>query len=71
MISFPEFLIEMGEFELFEGTSFCKEIMNKLTPSEQAEFMEFIKNSDSANIMRMIKQVKGIHNDKGHRNLKY
>jgi hypothetical protein len=59
MISFPEFLIEHGEFKLFEGTSFCQEIMDKLTPSEQAEFVEFIKNSDAENIMRMIKQVKG------------
>lgn len=57
MIIFEEFLIVNGDIHLFEKTAFYKEVLDKLTPSEQMEFIEFLKISDAANIMKMIRMV--------------
>lgn len=71
MITFSEFLINNGDLLLFEKSAFYKEVLKKLTPAEQMEFIDFIKNSDSEGIMKMIKMAKGIHHKKGHHSLLY
>ncbi len=57
MITFPEFLILNNDFNLFEATSFCQLVLDKLTPSEKEEFIQFIKDADATNIMRIIRSV--------------
>ncbi len=71
MNSFAEFLLDKGEFALFEATAFCQDIFDKLSPEDREEFIKFIKNSDAVNIMKLIKKVTGVHHKKGHRNIKY
>ncbi len=57
MTTFSEFLISNGDLLLFEKSAFYKEVMKKLTPSEQMEFIEFVKKGDSTNIMKMVRSV--------------
>lgn len=71
MNSFGEFLLARGEFTLFEATAFCQDIFDKLSPEDREEFIQFIKNSDAENIMRLIKKVTGVHNQKGHKKMKW
>lgn len=56
-MNFPEFLLSINEFTLFEQTSFCQDVFNKLSPEDREQFVQFIKDSNPVEIMRLIKKV--------------
>ena len=57
MIAFSEFLITSGNIVLFEKTAFYQKVLNRLSPDEQEEFIEYLRVADPINIMKMIRSV--------------
>lgn len=49
MITFSDYLTEKK--------AFVQHVLDKLTPSEQAEFIEFLQKGDSSEIMKLIRSV--------------